>query len=135
MILLCLAIALHDADGPIRCAAGERVRLAGIGATELDGTRRPGQPGVDGDPYAQRRALARAIGGEVAHDEPGETGDLWLLRAVPLRCDVVGRSYRRLVAWCRTPDDRDVSCVAIQVGAAARWRRFDPDDRLGGCEP
>ncbi len=42
MMLLCLALALHDVDGPIRCKSGETIRLAGIGATELDGSIRPG---------------------------------------------------------------------------------------------
>lgn len=63
MLLLCLAIALHDVDGPIRCQTGETIRLAGIGATELDGSTRPGQPSVPGDPFAQRRAMSVAIGG------------------------------------------------------------------------
>jgi len=30
----CDAIALHDVDGPIHCASGEKIRLQGIGATE-----------------------------------------------------------------------------------------------------
>ena len=49
MMLLCLALALHDVDGPIRCKSGETIRLAGIGATELDGSIRPGQPGGTGN--------------------------------------------------------------------------------------
>ncbi len=32
MLLRCLAVALHDVDGPIRCQTGERIRFAGIGA-------------------------------------------------------------------------------------------------------
>lgn len=52
--LICLAIALHDVDGPIHCRSGEKIRLQGIGALETDGTCRPGQPCVLGDPFAQR---------------------------------------------------------------------------------
>lgn len=63
MLLLCPAIALHDVDGPIRCQTGEPIRLAGIGAMELDSSTRPGQPGVPGDPFAQRRAASGPITG------------------------------------------------------------------------
>lgn len=133
MLLLCLAIALHDVDGPIRCRSGERIRLAGIGAAELDGTRRPGQPGISGDPFAQRRTMAQAIGGGVGKDNRRLDGYLRLARPVQLACDVTGQSYNRLVAWCRLPDGRDASCVAIQARVAVRWDRFDPQRRLVAC--
>lgn len=133
MLLLCLAIALHDVDGPIRCQTGEVVRLAGIGATELDGSSRPGQPGIPGDPFAQRRTMAEAIGGGIGPDNRRPDGYLRLARPVQLSCDVTGQSWKRLVAWCRLPDGRDASCVAIGAGVAERWPRFDPDDRLTRC--
>ncbi|WP_456816875.1 hypothetical protein [Bradyrhizobium sp. USDA 4520] len=133
MLLLCLAIALHDVDGPIRCATGERIRLAGIGATELDGSQRPGQPGIPGDPFAQRRAMAAAIGAQVASDDRRQDGYLRFAQPVRLSCDVTGRSGKRLVAWCRLPDGRDASCVAIGAGVAVRWDRFDPQHRLDQC--
>lgn len=130
---MCLAIALHDVDGPIRCRTGETIRLAGVGATELDGSRRPGQPGIQGDPFAQRRRMAQAIGGGIGQDNRRLDGYLRFARPVPLACDVTGRSYTRLVAWCRLPDGRDASCVAIGAKVAARWARFDPNGRLVAC--
>ena len=133
MLLLCLAIALHDVDGPIRCQSGETIRLAGIGATELDGSTRPGQPSIAGDPFAQRREMAVAIGGGVGSDNRRLDGSLRFARPVRLACDVTGRSYTRLVAWCSLPDGRDVSCVAIAAGVATRWVRFDPQQRLVRC--
>ena len=54
----CEAVALHDVDGPIHCRSGEKVRLQGIGATETDGSCRPNQPCVAGDPMVQRRVMA-----------------------------------------------------------------------------
>ena len=133
MWLLCLAVALHDVDGPIRCQTGQRIRLAGIGATELDGSSRPGQPGIPGDPFALRRRMATAIGGGVGQDSRALDGYLRFARPVRLSCDVTGQSYNRLVAWCRLPDGRDVSCTAIGAGVAARWARFDPEARLVRC--
>lgn len=133
MLLLCLAIALHDVDGPIRCQTGERIRLAGIGATELDGSQRGEQPGVPGDGFAQRRIMAMTLGATIAHDDRRPEGYLRFGRPVALRCDVVGRSYARLVAWCRLPDGRDVSCAAIGAGVAKRWARFDEERRLTRC--
>lgn len=133
MLLLCLAIALHDVDGPIRCETGEKVRLAGIGATELDGSQRPGQPGVPGDGFAQRRIMARAMGAVVASDGRSLEGYLRFAQPIALRCEVTGRSYDRDVAWCRLPDGRDVSCAAIVAGVAVRWRKFDRGGRLRRC--
>ena len=131
--LICLAIALHDADGPIHCAGGPLIRLQGIGAIELDGTRRGAQPGVAGDPFDQRRRLARAIGAEILRDEPDEHGSLWFLRPVELTCDVTGRSFRRTTAWCRTRAGVDLSCLAIRLDVAVRWARFDRGHRLDRC--
>lgn len=133
--LLCLAIALHDVDGPIRCVDRTEIRLQGIGALELDGRRRPGQPGVAGDPYAQRRAMAAAIGAEIGRDEPGERGQLWFRRPVPLTCEVTGHSYRRTTAWCRTAAGEDLSCKAIRIRVAVRWPIFDRHRRLVRCRP
>lgn len=133
MLLLCLAVALHDVDGPIRCQSGERIRLAGVGAIELDGSSRPGQPGIPGDPFAQRRKMAAAIGGGVGQDSQSLDGYLRLARPVALSCNVTGQSYNRLVAWCRLPGGHDASCAAIEAGIAARWARYDPTGRLLPC--
>jgi endonuclease YncB( thermonuclease family) len=133
MILLCLAIALHDADGPIHCASGEKIRLQGIGATEMNGTCRPGQPCVPGDPREQRRAMVRAIGAEIAHEDTSANGQAWFVRGVELRCDITGRSHARLTAWCRRPDGADLSCAAIRARVAVRWEKFDRGGRLEEC--
>lgn len=37
----CTPVAVWDGDGPIWCAEGPRLRLAGIAARELDGTSLP----------------------------------------------------------------------------------------------
>ncbi|GAA4720909.1 hypothetical protein GCM10023325_17560 [Sphingomonas lutea] len=40
----CTPIAVWDGDGPIWCAEGQKVRIAGVAARELDGTCRSRQP-------------------------------------------------------------------------------------------
>ena len=40
----CTPIAVYDGDGPVWCAEGPRIRLAGIAAREMDGTCRTNQP-------------------------------------------------------------------------------------------
>jgi endonuclease YncB( thermonuclease family) len=129
--LVCLAIALHDVDGPIHCESGEKVRLQGIGAQETDGTCQPRQPCVAGDPWKQRMAMAKAMGAKVSREDyasngkPSPNGQLWFVRPVALQCDVTGRSYKRLTAWCKLSDGRDLSCLAIRIGVAARWEQYD----------
>ncbi|MCY7397374.1 MAG: hypothetical protein LH466_00860, partial [Sphingomonas bacterium] len=40
----CTAVAVWDGDGPIWCAEGPRIRLAGVAARELDGSCRQSHP-------------------------------------------------------------------------------------------
>lgn len=44
LVFLCTPTLVADGDGPVWCAEGPRIRLAGIAARELDGTCRPGHP-------------------------------------------------------------------------------------------
>jgi len=130
----CEAIALHDVDGPIHCLSGEKIRLQGIGATETDGSCRPNQPCVPGDPLVQRRIMAtRVIGASLSHEDPGLFGQVWFARPVTLQCTATGRSHARITAWCRRTDGADVSCEAIRAGVAARWPRYDRAGSLAGC--
>lgn len=132
----CRAIALHDVDGPIHCRSGEKIRLQGIGAIEIDGHCRPHQPCVAGDPIAQRRIMARrVIGAEIRREEASPYGQAWFVEPVPLDCVATGRSHARVTAWCRRADGADLSCEAIRAGIAVRWPRYDREVRLTRCAP
>ena len=132
----CQAIALHDVDGPIHCVSGTKIRLQGIGATETDGTCRQNQPCIPGDPIVQRRIMAtRVIGATIAREDPGRYGQAWFAAPVPLSCVPTGKSHARVTAWCRRADGTDLSCGAINAGVAARWPKFDRQDRLSRCGP
>lgn len=137
--LICLAIALHDVDGPIHCRTGEKIRLQGIGATETNGACRPDQPCIPGDPFDQRRTMVRVMGATIDHEDAGKNGkpslygQAWFTRPVRLECEPTGKSHKRITAWCRLPDGRDLSCAAIKAGVAVQWTRYDRAGRLSGC--
>lgn len=141
LTLLCLAIAIHDVDGPIHCQTGERIRLQGIGATETNGRCNPNQPCVSGDPFAQRRKMAAIIGAQTQREDRGHDGrpalygQLWFKQPVKLHCEITGKSHARLTAWCQGADGRDLSCAAIAGRIAVRWTRYDRQGRLRNCDP
>lgn len=132
---MCLAIALHDVDGPIHCQSGEKIRLHGIGATEMSGECRPHQPCVPGDPREQRRKMAKIIGATIGREDPSEYGQAWFAKAVPLRCSITGHSHKRLTAWYSRSDGADLSCAAIRAGVAKRWPEYDRKGDLRRCIP
>jgi endonuclease YncB( thermonuclease family) len=111
--LSCVVSKVTDGD-TIRCASGERVRLAGIEAAELrGGCHLPVCPTMPG--REAKQAMSRLVLGR------------------PLRCTVTGTSYSRLTAFCKLPGGADLSCEAIRRGIAVRWERYDPRGKLKGC--
>ena len=57
----CTPVAVWDGDGPLWCAEGLRIRLAGIAARETDGTCRSNQPCPTSAADAARDALVRLV--------------------------------------------------------------------------
>ncbi len=130
----CTPTHVWDGDGPVWCAEGPHIRIAGIAAREMDGTCRPNQPCVPGDPREQRRAMARVMGATVAREDASPLGQLWFAQPVALICFPTGTSHSRVTAWCHLPDGRDLSCEAIRAKVAVRWELYDPKGYLRGCE-
>ena len=58
----CTPTAVWDGDGPVWCAEGPRVRLAGIAAREADGSCIANQPCPDATAEQARDTLAALIG-------------------------------------------------------------------------
>ena len=58
----CTPVRVWDGDGPVWCAEGPRVRLAGIAAREHDGTCRSNQPCPAATADQARDALVRTVG-------------------------------------------------------------------------
>src|SRR3569623_1600608 len=67
----CTPTRVWDGDGPVWCAEGPRLRLAGIAAREMDGTYRSNQPCPPASAEAARDALVRIIGRPVGRSREG----------------------------------------------------------------
>lgn len=119
----CTPVQIWDADGPIWCAEGPRVRLHGVAAREMDGTCREGQPCPDMQPIPARDALIGLLG--AATVEATTTGHIRVSAAPPLACrSFGGAGGRRTAARCNLPDGSDLDCRLIAIGAAREWTHF-----------
>ena len=58
----CTPVRVWDGDGPVWCAEGARIRLAGIAAREIDDSCRANQPCPDASAVEARDALVKLIG-------------------------------------------------------------------------
>ncbi|WP_129793919.1 thermonuclease family protein [Sphingosinicella sp. CPCC 101087] len=117
----CTPVRVWDGDGPIWCAEGPRIRLAGIAAREMDGSCRDGHPCPRAPAQAARDHLASLLGQPVGRSREGHV----LVRGAPLTCrsDGNGRGSRT-AAWCATAEGVDLSCAMVDSGMAARWDRY-----------
>jgi endonuclease YncB( thermonuclease family) len=113
--------AVWDGDGPIWCAEGPHVRLAGIAAREIDGTCRSNQPCPKASAEASRDALVRLLGKPVGIGREGHV----LVQGPALRCVSRGSAGgSRTGAWCISPKSGDVSCAMVRGGWALKWARY-----------
>ncbi|WP_116091854.1 thermonuclease family protein [Sphingomonas crusticola] len=117
----CKVVSVHDGDGPIHCASGASVRLAGIQAPDF----------ADAEPC--RKGRAEFVCSDRAATEARDRMRK-LIQGRTLDCTAAGRSYRRIVATCRL-GAADLSCLAIQRGIATRWQKYDRQRVLVRCEP
>lgn len=117
----CTPTRVWDGDGPIWCAEGPRIRLAGIAAREMDGTCLPGHPCPQASATAARDYLVRLIGRPAGRSREGHV----LVRGAPLRCRSEGSGRgERTAAWCSTSAGVDLSCAMVRAGMATRWERY-----------
>ena len=117
----CTPSRVWDGDGPIWCAEGPRVRLAGIAAREIDGTCRSHHPCPAGGGAEARDHLVALIGRPIGRSREGHV----LVRGGPLTCRSVGSGGgERTAAWCSTRDRMDLSCAMVASGYALRWPRY-----------
>lgn len=126
----CTPVRVWDGDGPIWCAEGPRIRLAGIAAREIGGECRRGHPCPPASAEAARDHLAGLIGRTIGRSAEGHL----LIRGPALRCRSDGSAGgNRTAAWCITPAGLDLNCAMVRSGAALRWARFDRAGRLADC--
>ena len=114
----CTPTRVWDGDGPIWCAEGPKVRLAGIAAREMDGSCSAGHPCPAAAPAASRDYLARLIGRVTGTAKEGHL----LVEGAALTCTSNGPGGgSRTGAWCVSPRRGDLSCRMVQNGFAAKW--------------
>ena len=114
-LFLCTVTGVYDGD-TLTCADKTRVRLSAIDAPEIRGCRgRKGRVCVPGDAQASKRALSAMVLGK------------------QLRCEKVGVSYNRSVAFCSAPGVGDLSCAMMRGGWAQYQPKYDKQGRLRRC--
>jgi len=122
----CTPTAVWDGDGPVWCAEGPRIRLAGIAAREMDGSCAAGHPCPDTDPVAARDHLASLVGTPRGVNATGHI----LVAGPTMRCvSRGGAGGTRTAAFCTSPRSGDLSCAMVRNGYAARWERYWGDHR------
>jgi endonuclease YncB( thermonuclease family) len=117
---VCQVVKVHDGDGPLWCANGRKVRVAGVQAPDWE----------DAAPCRQKKA------GYVCDDAKAAVSQRIAARLVlgkALDCRPVDRSWKRTVARCTLPDNRSLSCALIAAGAATRWDSYWRRYKMGGC--
>ena len=122
----CTPTAVWDGDGPIWCAEGPKVRIAGVAAREMDGTCRSNQPCPPVDAVDARDRLVRLFGGARGTLPTGHI----VVRSAIMTCQSDGSAGgSRTAAWCSSPAFGDLSCAVIRAGGAIRWARYWRDHR------
>lgn len=123
VLFICTPVSVWDGDGPIACEEGQRVRLAGIAAREIDGTCNANQPCPEASGEAARDALVQLVGTPTGR---GPHGHVLVRATAPLNCRSAGPDrYDRTVAWCASPAAGDLSCALVTARVALPWPRYD----------
>ncbi len=113
----CTPTAVWDGDGPIWCAEGPHIRLAGVAA----GSCSAGHPCPNVDPVAARDHLARLVGEPQGRNRTGHI----LVRGPAMTCiSRGGAGGNRTAAFCTSPKSGDLSCAMVRGGYAARWTKY-----------
>lgn len=118
---VCTPTRVWDGDGPVWCAEGPRIRLAGIAARESDETCRANQPCPTVSAKEARDALVNLVGKPTGVGPEGHV----LVSGPPMDClSEGGAGGSRTAAWCRSPRSGDISCAMVRGGWALRWARY-----------
>jgi endonuclease YncB( thermonuclease family) len=117
----CTPEKVWDGDGPIHCAEGPKVRLAGVAAREMDGSCSLGHPCPDATAEAARDALAGLLGRTTGSNMTGHL----LVDGPALECRSEGSAKgSRTAAWCTSPMAGDLNCAMVASGTVAKWERY-----------
>lgn len=122
----CTPTAVYDGDGPVWCAEGPKIRIAGVAAREMDGTCRSNQPCPVVGAIDARDRLVSLLGGPKGSLSTGHI----VVRSATMTCASEGSAGgSRTAAWCMSPAIGDLSCAVVRAGGAIRWAKFWRDHR------
>ncbi|WP_093665376.1 thermonuclease family protein [Sphingomonas gellani] len=125
----CTPTRVWDGDGPVWCAEGPRLRIAGVAARERDGSCRLNQPCPSATASASRDALVRLVGRPTGRSREGHV----LVTGGTMRCVSNGPAGgSRTGAWCTKAAGVDLSCALVASGTVLRWSRYWRDHGCGG---
>lgn len=117
----CTPTAVWDGDGPIWCAEGPKIRIAGVAAREIDGSCKRNHPCPIPSGLEARDQLVRLLGGPRGKLRTGHIK----VSAAPMTCLSDGPGGgNRTAAWCRSAAIGDLSCAVVNSGGAVRWPRY-----------
>ncbi|WP_324260340.1 hypothetical protein U4960_09125 [Altererythrobacter sp. H2] len=117
----CTPTHVWDGDGPVWCAEGPHLRIAGIAAREMDGACRSNQPCPSASAVEARDALVGLLGGPRGTIPTGHV----VVRGPRLTCRSEGSAGgSRTAARCLLPSGADLSCAMIRTGTVLRWDRY-----------
>lgn len=125
-LFACTPTLVYDGDGPIFCAEGPRIRIAGIAARERDNSCRAGHPCPIASGDQAMSALVTLLGGARGTVRlRGASYDHVRVRAPTMRCLSIGSAGgNRTGAFCQMADRRNLSCAMLATGTVARWDRY-----------
>lgn len=121
LAFICTPTHVWDGDGPIWCAEGPKIRLAGIAAREMDGSCKPGHPCPNSDARGARDYLASLLGRRTGIAPTGHVK----VTGSALSCISYGSGKGdRTAASCSSPRVGDLGCAMLRSGYAVRWQRY-----------
>lgn len=117
----CTPTRVWDGDGPVWCAEGPRLRIAGIAARESDDSCRSNQPCPKATAMQARDALVDVIGSLQGVSREGHM----LVAGPTMMCRSEGSAGgSRTAAWCTSPKSGDVSCAMVRTRTVLTWPRY-----------
>jgi endonuclease YncB( thermonuclease family) len=118
---VCTPTAVWDGDGPVWCAEGPKIRIAGVAAREHDESCRSNQPCPSVGGIEARERLVRLFGGPRGELPTGHI----VVHSARMTCVSDGSAGgSRTAAWCTSPTFGDLSCAVVRAGGAIKWPRY-----------
>lgn len=124
----CTPVRVCDGDGPLWCAEGPRLRLAGIAARETDGRCRANQPCPRASAELAKAALVSLVGRRTGPSREGHA----LVTGATLTClSTGGADGVRTAAWCMSLRMGDLSSAMVGTKTVLVWPRYWRRHRCG----